>query len=106
MATATVPFEITETGVVYIEGTRVTLDTVIHTFREGATAEEIVMRYPTLDLADVYSTIGYYLHNTREVEEYLERSAEESKRVRALNESKFPPDGILERLLARKKQIP
>lgn len=104
MAVATVPFQINAQGVAYVGGTRVTLDTVILTFLDGATAEEIVQKYPSLSLADVYSTIGYYLHNKKEIEDYLQSSAEQSERIKTLNESRFSPDGIRERLLARKVQ--
>ncbi|WP_390889389.1 DUF433 domain-containing protein [Leptodesmis sichuanensis] len=43
---------------VHVGKTRVTLDTVVAVFKQGSTAEEIVYRYPTLKLADVYATIG------------------------------------------------
>src|SRR4051794_11903745 len=54
-------------GVVHIGRTRVTLNTVVYAFCEGATAEEIVQQYPSLELADVYSVIGYYLKRQTEV---------------------------------------
>ncbi|MEO0869309.1 MAG: DUF433 domain-containing protein, partial [Cyanobacteria bacterium J06642_11] len=38
---------------------------------EGATAEEIVEQYPSLQLADVYSVISYYLRRKTEVDAYL-----------------------------------
>jgi uncharacterized protein (DUF433 family) len=106
MAVAVVPFKINAQGVAYVGGTRVTLDTVIMTFLDGATSEEIVQRYPSLDLADVYSTIGYYLHNKTEIDEYLLKSSEQSEKLRTSNESRFSPDGIRDRLLARKIQKP
>ena len=106
MAVAVVPFEINAHGVAYVGGTRVTLDTVILTFLDGATSEEIVQRYPSLDLADVYSTIGYYLQNKTEVDEYLRRSSEQSEKLRKSNETNSSPDGIRDRLLARKTQKP
>jgi uncharacterized protein (DUF433 family) len=56
-----VPLKTDVDGVVRVGNTRVTLDTVVDAFREGATAEEIVSRYPSLLLADVYAVIGYYL---------------------------------------------
>jgi len=33
-------------GLVRVRGSRVTLDTVVYAFREGASAEEIACRYP------------------------------------------------------------
>lgn len=65
MAISTLPFEIAEKGVAFVCGTRVTLDTVIQTFLSGATAEEIVMRYPTLDLADVPAKLKLILSDRR-----------------------------------------
>src|SRR5437867_2284069 len=40
-------------GVLRVSGTRVTLDTVVGAFNAGALAEEIVLRYDSLQLADV-----------------------------------------------------
>jgi uncharacterized protein (DUF433 family) len=48
-------------GVYRVGGTRVTVDLVVRAFNRGATAEEIVQKYDTLRLPDVYQVIGYYL---------------------------------------------
>ncbi|MEK6303540.1 MAG: DUF433 domain-containing protein [Acidobacteriota bacterium] len=97
-----IPIETDADGVIRVARTRVTLDTLVAAFNEGATAEEIVQQYPSLALGDVYAVIGYYLHNQAEVEQYLERRKEESLRVRAENEARFDPEGIRDRLLARR----
>lgn len=47
------PLETNADGVVQVGKTRVTLDTVVAVFKQGATAEEIVYRYPSLKLVDV-----------------------------------------------------
>ena len=88
-------------GVVKVSGTRVTLDTVVYAFREGATAEEIVIKYPSLDLADVYATVAYYLQHQQETEAYLATREEAAARVRHEAEARFDPKGIRDRLLAR-----
>ena len=80
----------------------VTLDTVLAAFADGATAEEIVQQYPSLQLADVYSVIGYYLRHTTEVDMYLQQRHQQRKTVRQQNEARFDPHGIRERLLARR----
>lgn len=90
-------------GQVRVSGTRVPIDTVVISFQEGATAEEIVERYPSLSLADVYSVIGYYLKHQQEVDKYLHQQQEISRQIRSENESRFNSRGIRERLLARKK---
>jgi len=89
-------------GVVRIGGTRVTLDTVVSAFNNGANAEEIASQYPALDLADVYSVIGYYLRERDSIDAYLRRRRQDAERVRADNEVRFDPDGVRDRLLARR----
>jgi uncharacterized protein (DUF433 family) len=91
-------------GVLYVADTRVTLDTILESFQEGATPEEIVLRYPTLELAAVYEIIGHYLRNRTELNAYLERSRAESEQLRTKNESQFDPIGIRARLLERKNE--
>ncbi len=88
-------------GVIRIGGTRVTLDTVVSAFNQGATAEEIVQRYSSLDLGDVYGVISYYLRHRSEIENYLRERKKESKDVREQNESRYDPSGIRDRLMAR-----
>ena len=101
-ATMTVPIEHTAEGVLRVGGTRVTLDTVVTAFLQGATAEEIVLRYPSLKLADVYAVIGYYLQHQADVDDYLQQRQHRADLVRVENESRFPQDGIRARLLARR----
>ena len=100
--TEPIPLETDADGVVRVGGTRVTLDTVVAAFREGATAEEIVYQYPSLNLADVYSVIGYYLQRRADVEAYLRRRQQQRDEVRERNEARFDPRGIRDRLLARR----
>ena len=71
IAAEPIPLEADVDGVVRVGGTRVTLDTVVIAFMEGATAEEILYQYPSLNLADVYAVIAYYLQRRSEVEAYL-----------------------------------
>lgn len=100
--TEIIPLQADVDGVVRIGKTRVTLDTVIAAFTEGATAEEIVQQYPSLNLADVYYVIGYYLRRPSEVETYLRQRKSQSEAVRKQNEKRFDPQGLRVRLLARR----
>lgn len=97
-----VPLKTDTDGVVRVGNTRVTLDTVIVAFKEGAAAEEIVSQYPALQLADVYAVIGYYLQHQPEVEAYLGRRHHQAEEIRQQNEARFNQQGIRERLLARR----
>lgn len=100
--TEPVPLEKDADGVVRVEGTRVTLDTLVAAFEEGATAEEIVYQYPSLDLAAVYSIVGYYLQHRQDVEAYLLQRRQKIDQVREQNQTQFDPRGIRDRLLARR----
>ncbi|MEL6765149.1 MAG: DUF433 domain-containing protein, partial [Cyanobacteria bacterium J06607_6] len=91
-------------GVVRVSRTRVTLDTVVAAFWEGATAEVIAEQYPSLQLSDIYSVIGYYLRHKVEVDNYLEIRRQRAAEVRRENERRFNPVGIRDRLLARQSQ--
>ena len=97
-----VPLKTDAQGVVRVGKTRVPLDTVVYAFNQGASAEEIVLGYPTLELADVYAVVNYYLHNRPEVDAYLSRREAEAARIKEENEKRFPQNGIRARLLARR----
>ena len=100
--TKNIPLQTDPAGVVRVGNTRVTLDTVVSAFRDGATAEEIVQQYPSLNLADVYYVIGYYLRRTSEVDAYLQKRINDAEVSRNQNESRFDPSGVRARLLARR----
>jgi uncharacterized protein (DUF433 family) len=87
-----------------IEGTRLTLDTVVGAFKRGATAEEIVQDYPPVSLPDVYAVIAYYLRHRSEVEEYLSKRALVHADLRRQIEGRPEYRELRERLLARMDQ--
>ena len=100
-----VPLAADANGVVRVGRTRVTLDTVIGAFLDGATAEEITYQYPSLHLADVYAVIAYYLRRPSEVDAYLQRRKLQAESVRKQNEARFDPHGVRDRLLARREGV-
>jgi uncharacterized protein (DUF433 family) len=69
----TIPLAKDAQGVYRVGGSRVTLDLVIRSFYWGATAEEIVQKFPGLQLPDAYPVIGYYLKHNAELTSYFER---------------------------------
>ena len=95
------PCQMDDAGVLRITGTRVRLDTIIGAFNSGYSAEEILLKYPSLNLTDIYAVITYYLWHREDVDRYLAERQEISEQVRQENERRFPPQGIRERLLAR-----
>ena len=72
LTTEPIPLVFGPDGVMRVRGTRVTLETVLAAFAEGATAEEARRR------RDIHET-------------------------RRSNESRWPPDGIRDRLIARRQ---
>jgi len=103
LTTEPIPLVLGPDGVMRVRGTRVTLETVLAAFAEGATAEEIAQRYPSIPLADVYQVIGYGLQHSTQLEPYLARRRREVLETKRLNESRWPPAGIRDRLLARRQ---
>ena len=97
-----VPLRTDDHGVLCVGMTRVPLDTVVYAFNQGASAEEIIMSYPTLELGDVYAVVNYYLHNRTDVDAYLSQRETEAARIKEENEKRFPQNGIRARLLARR----
>jgi hypothetical protein len=82
--------------------TRVILDLVIAAFNEGATPEEIVQRYSSLRLADVYAVVAYYLDHRAEFNAYVRQREAEAEALRAEIEAHSDVPGLRERLLARR----
>ncbi len=103
ITTQPIPLTLDTEGVIHVAKTRVTLDTVIAAFLEGATAEEIVQQYPSLELADVYAVIGYYLRQRTELDEYLRQRQQLAEEVRRETEGRLDPIGVRARLLARRQ---
>ena len=97
-----IPLVTEKNGVVRISKTRVTLDTVVTAFLEGSSAEEIKDQYPSLQLSDIYSVIGYYLRHQTEVDAYLLVRQQLASEVREEAERRFNPIGVRDRLLARR----
>ena len=97
-----IPLQTSPDGVIRVGETRVTLDTVVGAFHDGATAEEIAQQYPTLKLADVYLVLGHYLDHRAEVDAYLQQRQVEAGQIRVETEARFDPQGVRVRLLARR----
>ena len=101
LETKPVPLAQDKHGVFRVGTTRIPLERV-YAFNEGASAEEVVIRYSVLDLADVRAVIAYYQSHKAVVDAYVAERKEQADRIRAEAERKFPQDGIRERLLARR----
>lgn len=100
-AAESIPLVADSQGVLRVTGTRVTLDTVVEVYKAGSSPEEIARHYPSLQLADVYAVLTYYLRHQQEVEAYLGRRQEEAAAIRRSAEARLDKRGLRERLLTR-----
>jgi len=89
---------------IYVGKSRVPLETVIDAFHRGETPETITSQFPALKLADVYLVIGYYLNHRDEVDRYIEQAEADRLRVEQEIETRFPSEGLKERLLSRRSE--
>src|SRR5438445_7457250 len=97
------PLRVDEHGVIRVGDSQVLLDIVIREFNNGAEPEAIAHGFPTLDLADVYGVIAYYLQHRKEIDEYLHIRRQEAEQLRREIEAKQPSRVELRaKLLARK----
>ena len=104
-ATIAVPLMVTDYGTIRIADSRVSLDSVVHHYKLGATVEQIAYSFPSLGLADIHLAIAYYLTHRDEVEAYLRQQEAEADAVqhRIKSDPKFQKrmTELRERILAR-----
>ncbi len=102
------PLKLADDGSIRIANSRVSLDSVVHHYKLGASAEQIAQKFPTLDLAEVYAAISYFLNNEEAVEEYLQQQEAEGDEVQRRIESEpqyqKQTAELRTRLLARKSE--
>lgn len=103
LATDPVPLRMDGQGVLHIGDTRVTLETVMQAYFEGASPEEIALRYDSLNLADIHATLAYYLRRKTELDEYLNARQLQSQQTRKLVEERQGLQNIRDRLVTRSK---
>lgn len=96
------PLTVDEHGVIRVTGTRVQLELIIYQFRTGATPEQIIDSFSTLELADVYAVLAYYLRHRVELDAYVARRQEEAERLRCEVMKRIDTSALRARMLARK----
>lgn len=74
------PYIEEEDGGLRIAGTRVSLDSLVIHFQEGASPGKIVESFSTLKLSQVYGAIAYYLENEKTIDEYIAEGEREFHR--------------------------
>ena len=89
--TITLPLKLDEYGAIRMNGTRVTLDTVIARYHQGDSPEAIHEGFDVLPLNDIYAVIAYYLAHREELDVYLKRREEEAENIRQEVEARYTP---------------
>ena len=97
------PLTALEDGSIRVRGTRMPLEVLVRAHAvSGLSAEQIVARFPRLDLADVYSVLGYYHRHRGEVEAYLARQDDAADELRRQFEALRGPQPTRSELLKRR----
>ena len=96
-----VPLTRDAAGRLMVAGTRVPLDTLVSAFERGDSPEAIHESYPTVSLGYMYAIFSYCLGHRDEVNLYLAERAERRTMTRGEVETRFPPEGLRAKLLAR-----
>ena len=92
-------------GTIRVKGSRVTLDTFINAFKRGDTAEQIQEGFPSLKLAQIRYTIGWYLNNQEDVDDYLRVREYEADALRQRIETQSDYGGFRETIRRRREQL-
>jgi hypothetical protein len=74
----------------WLEGTRISLDSVVYSFLNGESPESIAQNFPLLSLEQVYGAIAFYLANRELVDAYLKKGEAEFQRLQQSCREKSP----------------
>lgn len=88
-------------GGYYLIGSRVSLESVVYRFLDGASPESIVKSFPSLTLEQIYGAITFYLANRCEMDAYL---AETERLWEEARKNQDPLSADLQRRLAQARQ--
>ena len=90
-------------GGFYVEGTRISLDSVVYAFYRGDSPETICQNFELLNLEQVYGAIAYYLAHRSEIDSYLVRQNE--KWVESKQNSELLPESLRDRLMRVREEM-
>ena len=91
-------------GFYRVAGTRVSLDSIVHAFLSGQSAESIAQSFPVLTLEQVYGAITFYLAHREEIDLYLEAQEKDYEAQRAASRASDPM--FYQKLADAKRQTP
>lgn len=65
----------------WLEGTRISLDSVVYAFLNGDSPENIAQNFPLLSLEQIYGAIAFYLANRELIDAYLKEDEKEFEKL-------------------------
>ncbi len=74
----------------WIEGTRISLDSVVYSFLNGESPESIAQNFLLLSLEQVYGGITFYLANRELIDAYLEEGEAKFRQLQETCREKSP----------------
>jgi len=77
-------------GTYRIDGTRVSLDSVVYAYRRGASPESIQRSFPSLTLEQVHGALGFYLSHQSEIDKYLVEGEQEFEKLSQASREAHP----------------
>jgi uncharacterized protein (DUF433 family) len=95
-------FDFISPETIRVKGTRIGIEIIIENYLNGHSPEEIALRYPSLSLKQIYTTITYYLHNKKKIDAYVKASQDRVET--AWQEQRRNPHPEIERILKIKAQ--
>ncbi len=96
------PLRVDSGGAIRVGKCRVLFELVVHEFQRGQTPEQIVHSFDTLDLADVYAAIAFYLRHKDEVDQWMREMDAEAEKLRAMIEASQPDSRAFREMLRQR----
>jgi uncharacterized protein (DUF433 family) len=89
-----------------INGTRVSLDSVVYSWLRGDSPETIADNFPALTLEQVYGALAFYLAHQAEIDRYLRQSEAEYEQLRQkhLEQLRTTRPQLYQKLMAHKQR--
>lgn len=77
-------------GVIRIAGTRVSLESIVVLYKQGASVQELAEAFPDSTLPDLHAAIAYYLRHRQEIKVYIEERQRKATEARERIRAEFP----------------
>lgn len=77
-------------GEYYVRDTRITIHSIISSWRRGTSPERIVEQFPSTTLADVFGVVSYYLDHQPQMDVHFAETAALYEREREADRARNP----------------